>query len=413
MMKKILTIVSVVLLLSCGDDEVVQFSNERMYVIDREVVLDAEVTGAFVGVDANCQWTAKLTDAWEHLTVNPIQGGVNIVSPVNTMPQHRSATLTITSQSGKLVQTVIVSQNAGDVSIEVTPDDDLQFIGEEDVAVIRVVSNADWTLSGDGEWCHVSPTSGQAGETVVSIQVDANPNETTRRKPLVFSAGGGEARQTLTAIQAPPSTLRFATTESVIRATATAASYQIGVAGTAEWTPMSDQSWAHIVSPLTSVTGEGVITVSCDNNLTLEPKRATVTLVWSRMVSIPVQITIEQAAAKLPNVGAVTVSGIDRRMATVHASYSSEFPVTQFGIYYTTDRNRQPNLDDTDNVVSYEGSQLSGEFSVNLTNLASGRRYYVYTFAKSAVGITYSAEPYSFVTTGDTPDEDDITTPSY
>ena len=411
MIKKLFPIVMMALLIGCGDDEVAEFTSERMNITDREVVLGADVTSAFVSVDANCQWTAQLKDGWERLTINPTQGGINIVSPENTQPVHRSATLTVTSQSGKLIKTLTVSQNAAGVSIDVSVDA-LDFIGEADETTVLVVSNADWQLSGDNEWCHVSPTSGAAGSTEVTVRVDANPNESTRRNPLVFNAASGEARQTLQVTQAPPSVLRFATTESVVRTTAMEGTYQINVAGTAEWVPMisyeasenASQGWLHIVSPQSSVKGEGTIVIKCDDNATKKSQRATITLVWSRMTSIPVQITVEQAAAKAPVVAPVSVSSVDRHIATITSGFSSEFPVKRFGIYYTTDRTHEPGPGDE--VIEYSGSQLSGEIRILLENLVSGRRYYVRAFAESDVDITYSEVTY-FTTTGDAPSEDD------
>ncbi len=400
-------------LASCGDDDDTQFSKERMSVTDREVVLGATQTSAFVSVDANCQWTAQLTGAWEHLTINPTQGGVNIVSPENTMPQHRSATLIIVSQSGKVTYSLVISQNAAGVSIEITPNE-LTLIGEEDIATVRVVSNSDWQVSGANEWCHVTPTSGTAGETEVVINVDANPNETSRPAYLVFSAGGGEARQTVNVTQAPPSTLRFATTESAIRATATAGTYEINVAGTATWAPMIDNSstdWAHIISPQATVTGNGTIVINCDDNTTMEERSTVITLVWSRMITMPLQMTLTQAAATPPQVLAVVASDVERKTATVRSSYTSMFPVKRYGICYTTDRTHEPEVG-IDATVSFEGSQRSGDISVSLTNLASGRRYYVRAFAESDVAITYS-DVANFTTEGGTPSSGDNTTPTY
>lgn len=77
---KILTLLSLLLLCACGGDgdSGTEFTTESLTVKDREVVMGADERTQFVAVEANCPWTARLSNAWENLTANTSVGGGNI-----------------------------------------------------------------------------------------------------------------------------------------------------------------------------------------------------------------------------------------------------------------------------------------------------------------------------------------------
>lgn len=51
---------------------------------------------------------------------------------------------------------------------------------------IVVSSNTSWTATGQTDWCKVSPASGEAGDTPVTVTIDANSDYDTRTATLAF-----------------------------------------------------------------------------------------------------------------------------------------------------------------------------------------------------------------------------------
>lgn len=398
---------------SCGDDEVVEFTKERLTVKTNSIVFKATDSGSKqIPVEANCQWRAAFTSGqWDGLSLTMpasfSDGSIEVTTGENTRMTARTATMTITSQSGKLVRTITITQEASEASITVTPEKLEPFIGEADSRTLIVTSNSSWEVSGMTDWCHVSPASGNAGETEVTISVDANPNESSRPATLVFRTGSG-INHPVAITQNAPSYLRIVSTSNTLYATAAAGTYQIPIESNTSWVPKisedshPEQRWI-AVEPSKGMEN-GTISVRCVDNTSTEKRKAVIKLEWSRENVDPREISIVQDAATLPVIANVTVSDINRTAATIHFSFASEFPVTRYGVCYTTDRSQEPTLDDSK--VELSGSQLSGDIIASLSDLVSGRRYYVRAFAVSAVGTAYS-ETANFTTAGEAPAEGD------
>lgn len=80
-------------------------------------------------------------------------------------------------------------EDAQQVSVDVTsiPATEAQMTKQ-----ITVSSNTAWTVNGQTDWCKVSPASGQAGDTQVTVTVDATDEYDTRTTTLTFA--GSEAQ---------------------------------------------------------------------------------------------------------------------------------------------------------------------------------------------------------------------------
>ena len=117
-------------------------------------------------------------------------------------------------------------------------------------------------------------------------------------------------------------------------------------------------------------------------------------------------VTIRQSAGSKPTITALNVNYDNKNSAIVSFSYSSMFPVTEYGVCYNT--SGQPTINDTHQ--SESGSTTQGVASISLTGLAYSTTYYVRAYAKSAVGIQYS-ESVTFITTNNWPGGDDNVTP--
>ncbi|MDO4163899.1 MAG: BACON domain-containing carbohydrate-binding protein [Bacteroides sp.] len=79
---------------------------------------------------------------------------------------------------------------------------ELAFDSGEDMLTLVVTSNGEWSVSGTTDWCDLLPTSGDEGETTVSVAVTENTTEEDRTCTLTFR--NGQATAQLTVIQYAP-----------------------------------------------------------------------------------------------------------------------------------------------------------------------------------------------------------------
>ena len=70
--------------------------------------------------------------------------------------------------------------------------------GEETVFYIK--SNLDWTITGETDWCTVSPTSGSGG-TTTKVNLTVAANQTGVDRTNVFAINVGAHSETLTVSQ--------------------------------------------------------------------------------------------------------------------------------------------------------------------------------------------------------------------
>ena len=109
-----------------------------------------------------------------------------------------------------------------------------------------------------------------------------------------------------------------------------------------------------------------------------------------------------------PEINQADVTDITQSSAVVTFSYTSQFPMLEYGVCYSS-QNSTPTL--TDNHLSSTGSALQDSKPFKISNLSPGTTYYVCAYAKNAVGIQYS-NVISFTTVSDIPGGDDNVTPN-
>ena len=67
-------------------------------------------------------------------------------------------------------------------------------------AIFYVKSSVAWQLSGATDWCSVTPTSGDAGETT-KVTITTTENNTTDERTAILTISGGGEDETLTVVQ--------------------------------------------------------------------------------------------------------------------------------------------------------------------------------------------------------------------
>ena len=407
MKKTLLYLLGVVLFVACGggDDaggSTPSGSNEYLNASNVDIPGGNTTATLYINASQNCDWIITWSESWIR-SINPTKGrgSQNATITVSLNPSStatRTAVVRVSNTSGTIVRDITVTQspNAESLDLSMSTMTFTNAAGSQDVTI---TSNTHWTISGSASWLTLSKTEGDNNGSV-RITVDTNTSKSEREVVLTITGSGGISKQ-LTVKQEGDTSTDFRVSTTELLANAVAGTVQFNIIGDAQWTISSDKNWA---TPTTTY-GEGnaSITVSLADN-TSEGAREAVITVSSNTKSE--KVTIRQSAGSKPTVTALNVNYDNKNSAVVSFSYSSLFPVTEYGVCYNT--TGQPTINDAHQ--SESGTTTQGSPSISLTGLAYSTTYYVRAYAKSVVGIQYS-EPVSFTTANNWPGADDNVTP--
>ena len=191
---------------------------------------------------------------------------------------------------------------------------------------------------------------------------------------------------------------------------ATESTVSIIAEGTAKWTASTSDTWITLDKSVFDGSATSVkttIMVTCKDNPSATARTGEVVLTYSNGTK-SLKCTVKQDAGKKAEVGTTTFSEITKNSAKATASYTSDFPVTVYGFYYSK-TNTTPG--ENDMKVELTGSDKSGSFSATLTGLKSGSKYYVRAYANNGVGYSYG-EVTTITTSGDKPENNDNPNPN-
>ena len=378
------------------------------YLNVRDVDIPGGNTTATLNIQAsnNCDWTISWSDSWiRSINPNSGRGTQNATITVTVNPSSttsRTATVNVSNTSGSIVRTVTITQapNAESLSLSVAS---LNFTNAASSQTVTVTGNTQWSIVEDDEWVTCSPRSSSKESEVVTVSVKANTDESQRTKVITFKGVGGMTKQLEVRQDGRPTD--FSVTPTNIAAEATASTVQFSIIGEARWSVKSNEGWA----TLSSVTGEGskTIDVALTDNTTEAMRTAQITVSSS---SKSETVTITQTAGARPSMGDISTSSVvsvGQSTATLSFAYTSMFPVTEYGVCYST-TNNSPDISAPH--VSLSGNALQGTPTISITGLTPGTTYYVRAYATSAVGTQYS-NAITFTTIGDWPGGGDNTPP--
>ena len=353
----------------------------------------------------NCEWVISWNDSWIR-SVSPTKGrgSQNVTITVTVNPSssaERTAILTVKNTSGSITRNVTVTQSPNAETLELSTLS-ISFTNAASSQDVTVTSNTHWTITGMASWLTLSKTSGD-DNGVVKITVDENTEEAERSAVLTFTGASGAVKQ-IAIIQSGRSS-NFNVSPTSISADALASQVTFTIVGEARWTTKSNQSWA----VLSDVSGQGQkeVKVSLSDNISESARTAEITV---NSATKSEKVVITQAGASKPVLTEIKQSDIThvtQNAATIAIGYSSQYPVTEYGICYSSS-NSNPTVSDSH--LSEAGSLLQGTKTFSLTSLSAGTTYYVRAYATSAVGTQYS-NAISFTTISDVPGGGDNVTP--
>lgn len=417
-MKKTITyLLGALLLIACGGDDAggntPSGGSEYLNVNNNNTRLDisGDNMQATLSIQAspNCEWTITWDNSASWIQrISPTTGrGSQVVEiRVSTNPSSvdsREALLTIRNANGNITRNVNLVQSASNETLELSVYE-LNLTYEKGSQEVRITSNSKWSVTGMTDWLTVSPTSSD-GDDKVTINVLENTTEQSRNASLTFTGSGGTHKQ-IAVLQAGRPT-DFTVSPTSLTAEAQASTIQFSITGEARWTVKTDKDWARP----SDVKGEGskTITVTLDDNVREEQQIAVITVSSATNASKFEQVTITQKAATRPVISSQTYTDVTRTEATVSFNFTSMYPVTEYGVCYSTDENPTVNSPHTTELKS----ATQGSYSTRLTGLSAGITYHLRAYAISKVATAYSEEIMFTTEQGETPNPGDNPQPGW
>ena len=254
--------------------------------------LDAlEVEGKSFNVSSNKDWTAEVSNmAWA--TVSPLSGG-----------KDRSATITVVPKTAndEEVREGTISFNYGAAAPKVVKVVHKKFEPQLTLSVaeltasstgklanptVKVTSNAAWTATSSQPWAKVDKTSGEAGETEVTLSLEANVEGKDRSAVVAFKNKGLTVELTVN-----QGSEFVETSVATISTAENTAAFE--VRANVAWTITSSESWA-TVTP-SEGTGNATVTVTMNPHTPgAGSRKANITVAAKEVEGLAAIVELEQ-----------------------------------------------------------------------------------------------------------------------
>lgn len=400
--KLFIATVVVAMMTACSDVDIKGYYISGDYVkSEAEVVLDGNGKSFTYKVITNGAWSFTNVPSW--VTVTPMSGNGDtdvIISPKDNPSATQERTGQMTLRTSNQERVISITQKTAHEFFE-SDIKTLTFQPDGGTERFSIRSNTNWSLNLTGSFFSVTPTKGSENATF-TVVCEINNDETQR-----FGSIDIVGRDSI--LRIPVAQLGITRTLTLSPENITVAPIEskvtITLNGDAPWTASSNVEWATIKK--LSGTGSDVVDVIIDENATTAERIATITFETSKK-KIACQITQRAGSAPRFTSPQPTITNVGKYSATVSASYTSSFEVTEYGVCYS-ETNSKPTIEDAH--INRVGSAKEGSFSIDLEGLKSLTTYYVTVYARNKVGVTYSTYT-AFKTTGGIPDENDVPKPN-
>lgn len=166
---------------------VVQYGADVFVVSPTETQIVAEACTFCINVFTPRKYSVSIGCDW--ITESSVQDGMHyFLAQENLSVAPRRAVIEFRDKDGECIPCTVTQEGA----ISYLTVDASQFDLDEGSArkTISITSNDDWTASSDASWCGVSPSKG-TGNGKVTLDIQANPDGSTRRCSVTFSTAGG------------------------------------------------------------------------------------------------------------------------------------------------------------------------------------------------------------------------------
>lgn len=225
-------------------------------VSQSNITLKGTACTATFDVASNCSYTVKNDADW--LTLSKKDNSFVITATTNESSQYRTTTIQFSYNGiGQASNKIVVTQ--APVSINASTET-LTFENTAGEVKVEVTSEAKWTASTSYSWINVTPNSGEAGTSSITISVSPNTSVDERTGYVILSIGSKERIQ----IPIKQRGLYIETDKSQYDFEASSETQTIQVISNTSWQVSSIPSWVKVDK--TSGTGKSAIKVTVEDN---------------------------------------------------------------------------------------------------------------------------------------------------
>lgn len=225
-------------------------------VSQSNITLKGTACTATFDVASNCSYTVKNDADW--LTLSKKDNSFVINATTNESSQYRTTTIQFSYNGiGQASNKIVVTQ--APVSINASTET-LTFENTAGEVKVEVTSEAKWTASTSYSWINVTPNSGEAGTSSITISVSPNTSVDERTGYVILSIGSKERIQ----IPIKQRGLYIETDKSQYDFEASSETQTIQVISNTSWQVSSIPSWVKVDK--TSGTGKSAIKVTVEDN---------------------------------------------------------------------------------------------------------------------------------------------------
>ncbi|MEI7898376.1 MAG: BACON domain-containing carbohydrate-binding protein [bacterium] len=245
----------------------------------------AGATNFTVTTNTVTPWSCTSDQTWCTVTSTGTGNGTITANYAqNTLPSSRVANITVTV-AGVSPVVVTVSQAGMSPTLSVTPPNQT-VTSLPGSTTFTVSSNSSWIVSSDQTWCTVTP-SGTGNGTILANYTE-NTSVVTRVANITVTVSGLPPVVVMVTQMGAAATLSV--TPSNQNVTAPAGNTAFTVTSNSSWSSSSDQGWCAVTS---SGNGNGVLTATYQENLSVTQRVANITVLVNGLG--PVVVTVTQA----------------------------------------------------------------------------------------------------------------------
>lgn len=226
-------------------------------------------------ITTNAHWQLQNIPSWASASINNGERGktqVEVTVNPNPKGDERSGKLIVKTANGAINKTIDLIQASRQLTVK---PEELRFPPEGNVATFDVSCNDSWTVRSSDYWCSVTPTYGSNDGTItVTIGKYAGYYDQTS----YITVQSGDVSRTVRVVQAN-ATLSVDSRDAQQYFAPEGGRISLPVTSNTEWNTevnSNARGWCHVSQ--STVSGNGVVTVSIDKHTGADERKAMITV---------------------------------------------------------------------------------------------------------------------------------------
>lgn len=227
----------------------------KLILSNDNITFSGAVGTQTVTVTSNQKWTASANADWISITTSSDLKSLDVKVLENTTGSSRSGYVTLT---GKITAVLNVSQAAAQINVSTSS---LNYENTAGTYSLTLESEAAWTAKTSDNWIQITPESGNAGKTSMSISVSPNESISGRNGFVYLNIGGKQVVE----LPVHQDGLYISFEQSSITFNSTSEQQTLNVKSNLDWIVSAKPDWI-AVSKQSGHYNEELVISATDNN---------------------------------------------------------------------------------------------------------------------------------------------------